>query len=181
LTYPLTYPDPTGRFYGYDRRRVRLMDGSVHASIKDLAVSVLSTATARIAAEAQHYVVTKRDCVPLYQRWINDQWRPLVEDIDTYCRTQWGYLVPESETERQRLRSFCRQGLDFQNDFLRRYKDYLLMELQHGQVTIRWFAVQRLGQLVYHDSSVVAALQERTQQDTVEVRQAAATSLKQYR
>ncbi|PLS78971.1 MAG: hypothetical protein CYG59_15680, partial [Chloroflexi bacterium] len=36
VTYPLTYPDPVGRFYGYDHRMMRLATGAAVNSTRDL-------------------------------------------------------------------------------------------------------------------------------------------------
>ena len=180
LTFPLDYPDPAAEFYGYDCRRLRLPDGTIRAGTKDLVLNVLWPATALIGLEAAQYVTSKRDCVVQYRRWINDEWTDLIEALDALCRQQWSYLVPEAAHERQQLRALCQRGLAFENHFLARYKVYLLTELDQTDDAITLLALQRLGQILYRDAAVIAAIQAAEQRANPTLRQAATQVLARY-
>jgi hypothetical protein len=180
LAFPLDYPDPSGAFFGYDRREMRARDGTVHRGTKDLVTNAVSAATALIALRTGQYVITKRDCITQYRRWINDEWTVLLEAIYEQCRNQWGYLVPEAAADRERLLDLCRQALRFENYFLGFYQEYLLSELQHTDEAIRLFAVQRLGQIVFRDGAVVAALHETEKHGSAELQNAVADTLLLY-
>ena len=158
LPYPLDYPDPDGAVYGYDRRAVVAPDGTRRASTKDLVLSVVCTATALVALDAGQYVVTKRDCLPQYRRWIGDAWTGLVAAVDEQCRRRWAYLVPVSAAERRQLRALCTQTLAFETHFLGRYRTYLLADLRHPDAAIRQRAGQRLARIGYRDAAVSEAL-----------------------
>ncbi len=158
LSYPLDYPDPTGAFYGYASRSLVAPDGTSRASTKDLVLSVVCTATALVALDAGQYVVTKRDCLPQYRRWISDGWTSLVATVDEHCRNRWAYLVPVRDAERRQLRELCEQVLAFETHFLGRYQSFLLAELRHPDDAIRHLAIQRLKRIDYGDADVIEAL-----------------------
>jgi len=180
LIFPLAYPDPNGEFYGYDRRQMRMPDGTMMHCTKDLVLSTLCAATARIALEAGQCVISKRDCLPLYRIWINDQWTDFVEAIYETCRNQWSYLVPRDCAQRRHLRALCERELAFENDFLARYRQYLLQELQHPDDAIKLHAVTRLGHLRYYDDTMIGALVSLSS-STAELQDAAARTLSAYR
>lgn len=178
LTFPLDYPDPEGEFYGYDRRWMRAPDGSSHDVTKELVLSTVCAATALIALKAGQYVRHKSECAQQYRRWINDEWTAVVEAIYEQCRNQWAYLVPSAPTDRQHLRCLCERGLAFENHFLALYKEYLLAELRHTEEFRQLYAVKRLGQIIYRDQAVVAALHEVGKNGNAESQQAVAQTLR---
>jgi len=180
LTFPLDYPDPTAEFYGYTRRRLRLRDGTTHASTKQLLLVSAWIATGLIALIAGRYVANKRDCIKQYRAWIDDEWAAFLETTSERCRTQWRYLVPEREPDCGDLRALCERALAFENHFLTRYRTYLLGELKHPDQQVQLFAARRLGQIVYGDPAVTAALQAAGARGSAELRQAAAETLRLY-
>ncbi len=107
LRLPIDYPDPTGKFYGYDHRPVRLPDGRSVPTTRDLIRVIGWAATALVALQAGRYVARKRDCHVLYRACIGDEWTALLDDIDTRCRGEWGYLVPDDPYQRRDLRDIC--------------------------------------------------------------------------
>src|SRR6185503_6521063 len=175
LIFPLDYPDPAGMLYGYGRR-YRLGKGLHQIAIKDLVTNVLAVANALILLTARQYVGSgkKSDIVQQYRAWIGDEWVELVEQVFEDCRKRWGYLLPEPAADRARLRGLCQRGLAFENHFLARYKPFLLSELQHPEHAIQLFAARRLGQLIYRDTAVLAALAKAGESENAELRQAAA-------
>ena len=180
LRYPLSYPDAEGEFYGYDRRQMRLLDGTIVHCTKDLVLSAVCTATARIALEAGQYVVSKRDCVPFYRRWIDDEWTDHIAAIYETCRNQWAYLLPQDNAQRQHLRALCERQLAFENDFLVRYRGYLLQELQHPDDAIKHHAVARLARLRYDDPTIIASIESISNSDNLELRDETAKTLALY-
>ena len=107
LTIPLDYPDPAGEFYGYDSRPIVACDGTTQNGTKNLVLLVLWLTTALLAFTTGEYIVTKRQCVTLYRRLINDEWTELIETVYEQCRNRWNYFVPSDPVERQQLRALC--------------------------------------------------------------------------
>ncbi len=179
LLVPLDYPDPAGEFYGYDRRRMRGADGELRASTKNLVLNVICAASALTLLAAGQYVGSgrKSDIAEQYRIWVGDEWAAVVGAIYERCRNRWAYLVPEGAADRQQLRTFCQQCLGFENHFLARYQAFLLAELAHPDEAIALVAARRLGQVVYRDTAVVAALQAAGKRGSEELRQAAAEAL----
>jgi hypothetical protein len=179
LLVPLGYPDPAGEFYGYDRRHMRGADGELRASTKNLVLNVICGASALTLLAAGRYVGSgkKSDIAEQYRIWVGDEWATMVKTIYEQCRNRWAYLVPDGAADRQLLRTFCQQCLGFENHFLARYKTYLLADLEHPDEAIVLAAARRLGQVVYHDTAVVAALQAAGRRGSEALRQAAAEAL----
>lgn len=96
LTFPLEYPDPTGEFFGYDRREMRDASSATLPSTKDLVVTVGLIATALVALKAGRYVGSKRDCIRLYQSEISDSWTDLETAVYANCRDRWAYRTRRS-------------------------------------------------------------------------------------
>lgn len=158
LTYPLTYPDPEGEFYGYDRRTVKLADGREVACTRDLIRLVGWSATAMLAFQRGLYVARKRDCHRLYREHIGGEWTSLLEDIYSLCRGRWHYLLPDTVEERTQLRAICERVLGFENHFLEVYKTFFLSELRSSDIqgTLRALYVTKYA--VYQDPDIVAAI-----------------------
>ena len=183
LTAPIDYPDPNGRFYGYDRHHRRIGHGQQQAQggTTDLVWSVTQIANALIAHQAGQYVATKHDSYLKYRRWINDAWTPLVETVIIQCREVWGYLVPDKADDQALLRLLCQQALEFENYFLSVYKAYLLAELRHPNTAIRTLALRGLGAVVYRDDqSVRSALEEARRNAGDEMDQLIEATLQHY-
>jgi predicted nucleotidyltransferase len=176
LTFPLSYPDPVGEFYGYDRRLMHLRDGTSHKGIKDLVINVLSPAEALILHKAGKYIgggSWKRNSATQYRIWIHDEWTELVEQIYEYGCRRWAYLIPEATDDRQLLRYLCKQALGFENHFLECYRLYLLEKLPRSQPFEQLQYVKQLGQLIYPgDGKIITVLEEVAQNGNPELQQA---------
>lgn len=125
---PLTFPDPQDPFYGYAARMMHLADGRTIPTTRNLIRVTGWIATARLAYEAQHYVVRKRDCVPAYRRLIHDEWTTLLEGINERCRAAWRYHIPSTPAEQAELRTITADTLRFENHFLGCYRNFLLTQ-----------------------------------------------------
>ena len=159
VRYPLTYPDPAGRFYGYDHRMVRSATGAAVNSTRDLIRVTGWIATAFLAHRGGVYVARKSDCHRAYRRHINDAWASLLEDLYQRCRSEWGYRIPTGASEQQMLRELCERTLQFENHFLTVYKNYLLTELHSGNEVAQGRALWVLSHIIYHDEDVRRAVQ----------------------
>ncbi|MGH3679976.1 MAG: nucleotidyltransferase domain-containing protein [Natronosporangium sp.] len=181
LTYPLRHLDPEGPFFGFDQWQVPGPDGTDVPSSKLLVGTVGWTATAIVVLQTGRYVRDKRACVDLYREHIADQWTDLVAGVHELCRDRWHYLIPAAEPDRRRLRALCDRALEFQNHFLRRYREFLLAELRPVAASDRQlWAARRLGTLQFPDQQVVGALQQLRTAEDQEVRAAAAAALGTY-
>ncbi|MEV0289544.1 MULTISPECIES: nucleotidyltransferase domain-containing protein [unclassified Kribbella] len=140
LNYPLEHVDPDGPFFGFDQ-----WDGE--PSTKLLVGTVGWTATAIVALRSGQYVRDKTACVELYREHVADEWTELVAQVHELCRNQWHYEVPSVEADRKTLRAMCDRALDFQNHFLRLYRQYQLDELASGDPDRVQLATQRLAEV----------------------------------
>jgi hypothetical protein len=95
----------------------------------------------------------------VYEKWISDEWAPLLEDIYHWCRGKWNYLIPGNVGERHRLRAICARVLEFENHYLDIYKPFLLGELQHIEDTGNDRAVWVMRQIPFGDDEVRAAIE----------------------
>ena len=182
LTVPLTYPDPQGQFYGYNRRFLRTIDGVSHPGIKDLALIVFGAASALTLLQAGEYTGTgrKSDIARQYRDWIGDDWTPLVEKVDLLCRQQWAYLIPSDMEQQQQLSMLCEQTLGFENHFLDEYKFYLMAQMPQAEPFFQLRYVQRLGQLIYADRAITDLLKTFEHSDNADIRKAATEALQHY-
>jgi len=158
IRYPLDYPDPSGEFYGYDRRKLRLPDGEEVNCTRDLIRLTGWSATALLAYRAGRYVTRKSECHRAYQESFQDEWGQLLEDIYVYCRGKWHYLLPTDLAERSKLREICARTLAFENYFLLVYKEFLLSELRTEDEEGRRMALWVLGQIAYQDEEIERAV-----------------------
>ncbi|MEO7020314.1 MAG: nucleotidyltransferase domain-containing protein [Ktedonobacteraceae bacterium] len=129
----LDFPDITDEFYGYVNRTIQLPDGREVPCTRNLVRTTGWAATALLALQAGQYAARKRDCTQLYRTHIGGTWATLLEDISTFCRYKWQYLIPNELAARQQLRAICERTLLFERYFLTLYKDYLLGQLQSTQ------------------------------------------------
>jgi hypothetical protein len=155
---PLTFPNPVGEFHGYDRRPIRLADGALVPSTRDLIRATGWAATALIALRAGRYVARKSECHHMYQELIGDEWAPLLTAIYKDCRQRWNYCIPTEPTDRALLRRLCVRTLDFENAFLAAYKAYVLSELRGAEAEGRRFAHETLARMPLDDAEVMRAL-----------------------
>ncbi|HEU5199151.1 MAG TPA: nucleotidyltransferase domain-containing protein [Ktedonobacterales bacterium] len=156
---PLTAPDPSDRFLGYTNRTIRLLDGSSVPSTRNLIRTTGWAATALIAWQTERYVTSKRNCHMLYRNYINDEWAGLLDDLYSWCRSAWQYLVPESADDQQRLQAICRRALAFENHFLVRYKAFLLTQLQDTTEEVLLTALHVMSQLPFNDVQMRETIQ----------------------
>jgi hypothetical protein len=158
IRYPLDYPDPSGEFYGYDQRKLRLPDGEEVNCTRDLIRLTGWSATALLAYRAGRYVTRKSECHRAYQESFQDEWGQLLEDIYVYCRGKWRYLLPTNPAERSKLREICARTLAFENYFLLIYKEFLLSELQAKDAEGTRMALWVLDQIAYQDEEIERAV-----------------------
>jgi hypothetical protein len=158
LRFPLDYPNPKGRFYGYDGWSLASSGDAEQASIKMLVVIVGRIATAIVALHSGAYVGTKRDSVALYRKHIHDEWMDLVEQVYDACKVRWQYRVPTKPSDQEQLRALCQRALDFENHFFALYRSYLLDELNSSEREGQLRALERLGQIIYPDEAINNAL-----------------------
>lgn len=179
LRFPLDFPDPSGEFYGYDRAKVRSIDGKTWLSTKELVGSTGWAAAALIALRARRDV-SKSNRVQIYRECINDEWTPLLEEIHGYCRDAWEYLIPEGADERKRLKRMCEGALEFENHFLSVYREYLRRQLREADPADKLLAVKCLGQVDFADDAMVTALRELADGAGGELGLAARNTLRSY-
>jgi hypothetical protein len=96
LTFPLSYPDPDGEFFGYDQWGLFYGDPYGYGpGIRTLVNAVTMNATAIVALKAGQQVGKKSLSVGAYRRYVGDEWSDFLEQVYTTCKAQWQYQLPE--------------------------------------------------------------------------------------
>lgn len=156
ITYPLTYPDPDGAFFGYDQLQLLSASSdqaSARPGIRLLVESACRIGTALLAFQTDRSVSTKRECVQVYRELINDEWASFLEAMFERGKLCWSYNLPENEEERAELRMLCERMLPFENQYLHAHCAYLLAQLGSHNEADRQFALQGLKQVTYPDEA----------------------------
>lgn len=122
LKLPLSYPDPTGPYYGYDYHEPAYGD---QPGTRLLVGSITWAATALIALNAGQLAGTKHAAVVLYEKVIHDEWYPLIRAIYERCKLEWRYRIPDSPSAQADLRALCQQVLAFEDCCLTIYAQKL--------------------------------------------------------
>jgi hypothetical protein len=75
----------------------------------------------------------KSQSIRLCQKYLPDDRRvQLAASIYQTCKGAWGYVLPTDARDRERLRGWCRNTLDLENNYLKLCRRYLLIRLQQG-------------------------------------------------
>jgi len=156
LTFPLTYPDPTGEFYGYDVVPAR--PGAPRGT-RVLVALTAWIATLILALETGQYAGQKSQSIRLCQEYLPDDPRiQLAASIYSTCKGAWGYVLPTEAKEREQLRSLCRDTLALENAYLRLCRTSVLAALRQGAAAEKRRALCILQSVVYADDETIATL-----------------------
>ena len=169
ITYPITYPDPNGIFYGYDYMMKLSYDvaslyyppdkaATVYYATRELVECACRIASELLVFKTGGFVGTKRGSVETYNREISDEWSPFLTAMFEKGKMQWMYGLPEHEEERAELRELCEQMLAFENYYLLHYRTYLLSLLSSEDQQNVQFALQRLETVHYDDDKMNTAV-----------------------
>jgi hypothetical protein len=116
-------------------------------------------ATLILALETGRSAGQKSQCLRLCKEYLpNDQRTQLAVTINDRCKGVWGYALPDSAEDRERLRSLCRDTLALENEYLRLCHDLLLSHLRQGEEEERRQTTRILQSIVYQDHEVMAVL-----------------------
>jgi len=158
LEYPLGYPDPEGEFYGYDTIHIaEWYPPGTERGVKELVTTATRIARAQLALRLGRYAGSKGGSAADYSQHIHDEWSELPQTLYTQGKLRWGYAVPAEADERRALRALCERMLGFENDFLARYRDYLLGLLSSADPADRAHARQHLPDVAYPDGAELRA------------------------
>jgi hypothetical protein len=157
---PITFPDPTDKFYGYASRRTKRAEGTEVLTTRNLIRVTGWIATARIAYQAGQYVVDKRSCVATFRDVIGDEWTDLLVTVDQRCRQDWRYLIPDNNEEQEQLQVIGRHVLEYENHFLKVYDHFLADELTSNDPFAQSTALEMLGRTWHPEPSILALLHQ---------------------
>ena len=104
----LDFPDPGGRFLGYDVAQVRATDGALVPSTRAMVAVACRAANALLADATGVIAATKRESVELYVRHVGDSWAALVAEIHARCNVDWRYAIPDDAAAQRELAGLCR-------------------------------------------------------------------------
>ena len=169
ITYPITYPDPNGTFFGYDimthlAYNVAALyyptdkSNNVYYATRELVECACRMASALLAFKTGSFVGTKRGSVETYNNEIHDEWSPFLTTMFEKGKMQWMYGLPEREEDRVKLRELCEQMLAFENSYLQQYRTYLLALLSSEDQQNVQFALQRLETVHFDDDEMNSAI-----------------------
>ena len=178
-TFPLSYPNPEGEFYGYDHTKQSPFGMTEIHTTQVWTALVCFAATGIICLKAGKYVWKKRDCALEYKTYINDEWTEFIEEVCEACFNQWKYRIPDDSAGRRKIRELCERTPAFENHFLTIAKDWLLSELEDVDDNNKLQAVRRLGKIIYPDKNVLAALRRLENDDNEELREAVKEAIEQ--
>ena len=114
LRFPLTYPDPKDRYYGY----VKEIDGAQSTQV--LMSLVLWLSTGVIAHISDIQIGNKKQCVDAMMKVDPERGKKLLVIFNS-CRQEWKYLEPKTPEDQEKLRSFCAQALIWENEYYNRF------------------------------------------------------------
>lgn len=149
LPYPLTYPEPDGEFFGYDRFGVRLPGGGYRTGWSSLVNLVLTLATFRLAWLADVYTPAKRITVAEYPRHLpNDPWLDLVAGVASMRRWGGADAPPGAAADRARVAAWCEAAVRFENEFLDTVIEHLPEWLPADEPEVVAFAALEASRLI---------------------------------
>lgn len=152
LRYPLQFPDPDDPFGGY------LHTGRT----KDLVQAVFWSVSGLVALRTGTYVADRRHALDVYREKINDEWTDFIAELFEMGREKLHYRVPQKKEDRQRFASLCRTALEFENNFLRLFRDFVLEELQSRRADRVAWAIDQLELYWFTDEALQNALEAET-------------------
>ncbi len=169
VTYPITYPDPNGTFFGYDNMTKLSYNvaalyyppdkaNDTYYATRELVECACRMASALLAFKTGSFVSTKRGSIETYNSEIHDEWSPFLTAMFEKGKMQWMYGLPKREEERAELRELCEQMLAFENSYLQHYRTYLLSLLSSEDQQNVQFALQRLETVHYDDDEMNTAV-----------------------
>ena len=145
LAAPLTYPDPEGEFFGYERSGMPAPGGWKGPGTKKLINAVSMAASAHVAIQSGQAVVRRSDCVDMYRSHVDDAWSDFIEQVCAFRTPETGYAMPVDDDRRKQLRRLCAEMPAFENHFLQRYREYLLAQLNSPDDVQKRWAVEQLA------------------------------------
>ncbi len=169
VTYPVSYIDPNGEFYGYDNMTKLSFDvaalyyppakaDNVYYAIRELVECACRMASALLVFKTGTFVGMKRTSAEAYNKEIHDEWSPFLAAMFEKGKMQWMYGIPEREEEQAELRELCRQMLAFENYYLQHYRTYLLALLASEDQQNVQFVLKRLETVHYDDDEMNTAV-----------------------
>ena len=149
LFFPLSYPDSTGEFYGYDAILAR---PGTPRSTRVLVGLTAWIATLILALETGRSAGQKSQSLRLCKAYLpHDKRVQLAVTINELCKDTWGYALPDRTEDRKQLRGLCRETLFLENEYLRLTHDYIFTQLQHGDIPGKQMASRILQSVIYQD------------------------------
>lgn len=124
LAEPVTYPDPTAAFYGYEK--FGNWHGGEHFSPGTRLLINLTTigATASLTVLHGERAGSKKQAISKYQQLIGDEWGDWLAELYRLAKIDLGYDLPSDTAVRQQLRRLIQSTPQFENMVLARIQPY---------------------------------------------------------
>jgi hypothetical protein len=144
--FPLIYPDPNDEFFGFNKFARTIYEEKT-VGTERLVHSIVRIAGALVTLKTGQVVHNKRKCVHVYTDGAVDKWAALVADVFHWCYDKWQYQIPKDREEREKLRRFYEQTLNFENYFLSRYYDLLSKDALAEDIYLRQTARKQFAEI----------------------------------
>jgi hypothetical protein len=131
LSYPLTYPDENGEFYGYELMGIQINaypEDDTIPGTRALISHLLFGAQVLVRLRVACHFATRRETIERYEETIGDEWASILDEAVKRCRSEWHYQIPQTPEDREYLRELCRRTLSFENRVVKECRIYLTKE-----------------------------------------------------
>jgi predicted nucleotidyltransferase len=143
---PLIYHDQNDESFGFNQFARTIYDEKT-VGTERLVHSIVRIAGALVTLKTGQVVHNKRKCVHVYTDGAVDKWAALVADVFHWCYDKWQYQIPKDREEREKLRRFYEQTLNFENYFLSRYYDLLSKDALAEDIYLRQTARKQFAEI----------------------------------
>jgi hypothetical protein len=182
LTYPLTYPDPDGEFFGYDINGIRLndypLDDYIHGT-RTLIRNLISGAELLVRMRVDCHLVSREHVIVSYDEHVGDEWASILKEAVEQCRSTWLYQIPQRKVDRCYLRQLCQKTLSFENRIVHDCRLHLQKLLRSDSEVKLLHAIRATAESVLADKQARSALNALVEDTRSEIRRAAMESLSQ--
>lgn len=122
LPHPITAPDSTGEFFGYEKFGIWHGDDRFEPGTRLLINLVSIGATVSLAWLHGERAGSKWQAIQQYQQRIGDEWGDWLAELYQLAKVELGYEIPVETAVRHHLRTLIQKTADFENLILKRGK-----------------------------------------------------------
>lgn len=138
LPHPLTYPDPTGEFFGYDRYGRMDKAGAWQPGMEIFLNMIAAVATYRLFTLGGAPTRSKLEAIQRYEALEQDPWRAWVKSTYSLCRGREVAELRADPASRAALTEVCRSALAYETQFIELYRTRRANGIAPQHPSARW-------------------------------------------